>query len=117
MKTASDYGEEPYNWPLEDREWHDNYRCNRVVIIDDFRGSLPFNTLLRYLDRYPVSLPVRGRAPRPFMATHIYITSHMHPRDVYSSEKIQEAIEQLLRRISEIWHYEKTPIGFIRTKE
>lgn len=98
-------------WDLADTGWQDRYRGEVCVIIDDFRGAgIRFSELLRYLDGYEVTLRRRGRMPAPFMATHIWITSSVHPRNLYNSDLIgAESIDQLLRRITEIVHVE-TPL-------
>lgn len=80
-------------------QWFDGYNGQPVVLIDDFRGSYcTFHQLLRYLDRYPLDVPVKGGfvnwSPR-----RIYITSSKSPREVYN---VDEDIQQLLRRITKI---------------
>lgn len=91
----------------DDRGWWDTYRGQSDVVFDDFRGQVPFAFLLRLLDRYPVSVPRRGRAPMPFTATRIWITSCFQPELCYQSERVQDHVEQLLRRITRVIHFDR----------
>lgn len=82
-----------------DLTWWEGYVDQKCVILDDFRAShCMFSLLLRYLDRYPIRVPVKGGS-RPLLATHIIVTSPFHPNNVY---KEREDIGQLLRRIDEV---------------
>lgn len=40
--------------------WWDGYSGERVVIVDEFYGWLPFDLLLRLCDRYPLMLETKG---------------------------------------------------------
>lgn len=85
----------------EDLKWFDGYDGQRAVLFDDFRADFcKFHTLLRYLDRYQISVPVKGGF-KEFAPDRIYITSNKHPATVYNRDA-QEDIKQLLRRIDEI---------------
>lgn len=84
----------------EDLKWWDGYSGEKHVILDDFRGShVQFSTLLRILDSKPFRVPIKG-SMAPLLARKIWITSPYHPSDVYSSEKVLENLNQLIRRIS-----------------
>lgn len=83
-----------------DKGWWDLYTGETKMIIDDFRGQIPFCELLRILDRYPVRVPRRGRDPIALLVDEVWITSHKHPREVYKDEAVREDIDQLLRRIT-----------------
>lgn len=88
-----------YVHPLDDKGWWDGYTGQRIVILEDFRGELPYNQLLRILDKYPYSVPRRSRQPIPFVAEQVIITSSLSPQEVYHRRNDQDSIEQLLRRI------------------
>lgn len=94
--------ENPYWFNLSDKGWQDGYTGQYGCIIDDFRGSIPYDELLRMLDRYPYSLSRRGRMPIPFLSRVIVITSSMPPAMVYKKRSAQDGIEQLLRRLTEV---------------
>lgn len=91
-----------YWWQLNDRDWQDGYRGQSSVIIDDFRGSIPYDQLLRMLDRYPFSVSRRGRLPFPLLARTIIITSSLSPEQCYRRRHQQDGIGQLLRRIEHL---------------
>lgn len=94
-----------YRHSWEDKGWWDRYRGEKAVILDEFRCQIPFHQLLTWLDGYEISMPRRGRPPRPFLATDIWITSSKHPRDCYDKEKLGEDVSQLLRRITTVTEF------------
>jgi len=55
-------------------------QCN--VIIDEFRGAIDISHILRWTDRYPVRVEVKGSS-KPLMAEKIWFTSNLHPKDWY----------------------------------
>lgn len=86
----------------EDLKWFDGYEGQPWVLFDDFRADFcKFHTLLRYLDRYPVKVPIKGGFEN-WAPTKIFITSCHHPKDVY--QKSEEDVQQLIRRITSIIH-------------
>jgi len=58
------------------------YRGQERVIIDEFRGSISINHLLRWLDRYPVIVEIKGSS-QCLLAREFWITSNLHPRFWY----------------------------------
>lgn len=89
-----------YVYKLNDKNWQDGYTGQDIIIIDEFRGQIAFCELLRMIDRYPYSLPRRGREPAPFLGRHIIITSSIPPWEVYENIcNENDRIDQLLRRI------------------
>lgn len=65
-------------------QWFDGYMGHANVLLDDFDGcSVPFDLLLRLLDRYPMTVPVKGDSvnwrPRRF-----FITSNVDLDDWYT---------------------------------
>lgn len=73
--------------PSDDLRWFDGYQGEDQILLDDYRGAADVSFLLRFLDRYPVNLPVKGGF-EPLRATKIYITSNEEPpfghtHDVY----------------------------------
>lgn len=65
-----------------DYNWFDGYVGQRIVILDDYRGEYKIQLLLKLLDRYPMSVPIKGGfvnwAPKK-----VYITSNIHPKCWY----------------------------------
>lgn len=101
-QASSDGLDQLYAHTTMDKGWWDLYQGQENVLLEDFRGCIPFNELLRLLDGYPVNVPRRGRAPVPFMAKRIWVTSSKAPDQIYTSDSVRENINQLLRRITEI---------------
>lgn len=91
-----------YTWNLRDKDWQDKYMGQETVIIDDFRGTIPYEELLKMIDKYRYDVSRRGRAPRPFLAKKIIITSVLRPEQVYHNRHAKDSIEQLMRRLKVI---------------
>lgn len=89
-----------YVLPLQDKGWWDGYRQQEVVIINEFRGQIPYSELLDLIDKWPKSVPRRGREPLPFTSKKIIITSSLEPNEVYHNLSINDSLTQLYRRIN-----------------
>lgn len=85
---------------LEDNGWWDNYDGQEIVIINDFKGEIKYGTMLQLVDKWPYTVKRRNRAPVPFLAKKVIITSIMKPEDCYFNLHSKDGIEQLMRRIS-----------------
>jgi hypothetical protein len=103
-KTRKVYDDNPdvYTWSGT-WPWFHGYRGETTVLFDDFRGTIPFNQLLRLLDRYPCTVETKGGFMK-WRATKIYVTSALKPEDCYDKEKFHadDHIAQLLRRITDV---------------
>jgi len=75
----------------------DGYNQHENVVIDEFRGSISISHILRWFDRYPVVIEVKGGAVC-FSARKIWITSNLHPVDWYPDID-QATRDALLRRL------------------
>lgn len=103
----------------ETATWWPDYKGEKVILIDDFVGKIPFPTLLRILDRFPFSCPQKGTSTW-LQATEIWITSNtifemwmmdFYPKDLYRREALE-------RRIHHIYHLPTTPPpGFLTPQE
>ena len=80
--------------------WWDGYHHDEVVL-DDFYGWLPFDTLLRLLDRYPLLVETKG-GQASFIAKTIVITSNALPREWYQNIRNYSA---LARRIDVVMKF------------
>lgn len=60
----------------------DGYQGESSVVLDEFRGQVEISHLLRWTDKYPVLLEIKGAAV-PLKYTRLWITSNLHPRDWY----------------------------------
>lgn len=91
-------------YPKDPRsKFWDGYRGQEHVVIDEFRGGIDISHMLRWLDRYPVVVEVKGSSV-VLKATHIWITSNIHPREWYPTLD-QETLNALLRRL-QITHFD-----------
>lgn len=94
-------GKECYEW-INDGGWWDTYDGQEVVIMNDFRGEIPYNTMLQLVDKWNTKVRRRGREPINFTSKMIIITSSLSPEEVYRNRNAEDKIEQLLRRIKVI---------------
>lgn len=85
----------------------DGYSGQNHVVIDEFRGGINISHILRWLDRYPVIVEVKGSSTC-LVASKIWITSNLHPRDWYP-DLDQATMDALLRRLT-ITHF-SIPFG------
>lgn len=76
------------------------YSGQRNIVIDEFRGGIDIAHMLRWLDRYPVRVEVKGGS-QPLMAEQYWITSNLHPENWYP-ELDAETRDALLRRLNVI---------------
>lgn len=87
-----------YWLPVEDKGWWDGYDGQEVVVIDDFRGQLPYSQLLRLCDWTPMMVSQRCKAPAPFLAKRLYVTAPQPPEDTYPNLSQRDSMDQLRRR-------------------
>lgn len=78
------------------------YRGQKTAVIDEFRGGIDISHMLRWLDRYPVMLEIKGSSTVHAVET-FYITSNVDPRAWYP-ELDSPSLQALLRRLT-ITHY------------
>lgn len=82
-----------------DNGWWDGYHQQPVVIMNDFRGEIPYNNLLKLCDKWPEKVRRRNREPIYFTSNTIIITSSLHPAAIYKHRDEEDKLEQLYRRI------------------
>jgi len=75
----------------------DGYQVQENVVIDEFRGGIDISHLLRWLDRYPVRVEIKGSS-RPLLVRRIWITSNIGPSDWYPLVDA-ETLNALMRRL------------------
>jgi len=86
-----------YNVP-KDNGWWDNYIQQDTVVMNDFRGEIPYNELLQIVDKWPHEVRRRNKPPLPFISKTVIITSSLHPADVYNRRHDEDNLAQLIRR-------------------
>lgn len=70
-------------YPKDPRsKFWDGYRAHENVVIDEFRGDIDISHILRWFDRYPVIVEVKGSSTI-LRASRIFITSNIPPREWY----------------------------------
>lgn len=82
---------------LEDK-WWDGYNGQETVIFNEFRGQVSFNELLTLVDKWPHTVPQRGKEPVPFLAKKLIVTSVKEPQEIYWRQDGDEPWEQFERR-------------------
>lgn len=81
--------------------WFDGYDQHPIVLFDDFSGScFKISYLLKLLDRYPMSVPIKGSFVS-WLPREIYITSNLDPRSWFSGAH-DEHVAALFRRFTNI---------------
>lgn len=63
-------------------KWWDGYKGQEQVILDEFDGQIGITHLLRWLDKYPCSVEIKG-GQVPLKALHFWITSNKRPEEWY----------------------------------
>jgi len=91
-----------YMAPTRDVHFWIGYTNQRVCVFDDFRGGIDFDQFLKILDRYKLTIHVKG-GEKTFNSEKIYITSDRPPEKCYNPE--DGDIVQLLRRINTITEF------------
>ena len=71
-------------------------------MVDEFRGDIAIAHFLRWLDRYPVLVEVKGGSV-VLKAERIWLTSNLDPRQWYP-EADSDTVDALFRRIN-ITHF------------
>lgn len=102
-RTAVEMSGEDVWMSGRDLKFWDGYWGQKSVIIDDLRKeTVTFPELLKILDVYNYRVNVKGSSQQ-LLATKIFITTPYTPEVTYAG--VGEDIKQLLRRITEIWHF------------
>jgi len=76
----------------------DGYNGHKHVVIDEFRGVINISNVLRWFDRYPVLVEIKGSSS-VFRAEKIWITSNLHP-DQWYPELDDQTRAALKRRLN-----------------
>lgn len=63
-------------------KWWSGYGGQRNVVVDEFRGDIDISHILRWTDRYPVSVETKGGS-QPLCAVKFWFTSNLHPSAWY----------------------------------
>lgn len=99
-KAWGEAGMDAYPKDPRTKFW-DGYNGQRKVVIDEFRGSIDISHMLRWLDRYPVIVEVKGSSTC-LVADEIWITSNLDP-NLWYPELDSETRSALLRRLQIVY--------------
>lgn len=95
-KAWSEAGEDAYCKDPRSKFW-DGYQNQVNVVIDEFRGGIDIAHLLRWFDRYPVRVEIKGSS-RPLVARNIWVTSNLDP-ELWYPEVDSMTKDALMRRL------------------
>lgn len=85
-------------YPKDPRtKFWDGYNGQQHVVIDEFRGGIDISHILRWLDRYPTIVEVKGSST-VLKATHIWITTNLEPARWYP-DLDNDTLAALMRRL------------------
>ncbi len=88
--------------------WLDGYKGQKWVLFDDFSGQIALVQLLRMLDRYPISLPVKGGHVDFTPAETVVLTTNIHPRMWYKWQGRESQYPALARRITKVYEFNES---------
>jgi len=105
-------GDEALFIKMPSNHWFDGYFGQDVALFDDFRANwFTYGFLLRVLDKYPLSVEIKGGSVQWSPKT-IYITAPNRPEVLYANiaNRADGSIQQLLRRITEVKLFGEEPV-------
>lgn len=101
--------------------WWDGYKGQDIVVIDEFYGWIPFDEMLRLLDRYPLTVETKGGCQN-FNSKIVFITSNKHPSEWYSrswdSAPLYRRLDVIIRKdCGKPFVFEKPTMGGDEVKQ
>lgn len=84
-------------------KWWDGYKGESNVILDEFRGQISIEHVLKWLDKWPCFVEEKG-GQIALKATNFWICSNLSPTDWYPDID-PETLAALLRRLT-VTHFE-----------
>lgn len=101
FKAHGEYDPKTHYVKNVNEEWWDGYKGQPIVILNEFRGQIPFTEMLDLIDCWPKTVKWRGKESVPFLARHIVIASIKRPEDVYvNQDQMGEPWGQWTRRVN-----------------
>lgn len=74
--------------------WFPGYHGQSVMAFEEFRGQVPLQRMLQYLDKYPTHLEQKGGA-FPARFTLVFVTSNSEPHEWYKNDPMHPRDEEL----------------------
>ncbi len=90
-------------WKIPTTKFWDGYDGQENVVIDEYRGKIDIAHMLRWCDKYPCTVEVKGGATA-LAVKKMWITSNIHPREWYP-DLDEPTLQALLRRL-EIYEFQ-----------
>lgn len=88
----------PVYFKSSTNKWWDGYNGEENVVIDEFDGQIGVVHLLRWLDKYPCSVEIKGGST-PLRAIRFWITSNVEVDQWYPTLGLRQ-VDALKRRVS-----------------
>ncbi len=86
-------------------KWFDDYKGQDVLLLDEYRSNFDIASLLKYLDRYPLTVQCRY-SNKTACFTKVYIVSNIPLCKQYENSNLdKETLQALYNRIKYIIHY------------
>ncbi|HIA02587.1 MAG TPA: hypothetical protein EYN66_11865 [Myxococcales bacterium] len=92
------------SWAQKSGGFWCGYKGQPIVVLNEFKGDMPFGELMELCDKWPKNVNIKGRAGVPFMAKKFIITSAVSPEETYHKLKLSMqqnqdgSFDQLYRR-------------------
>lgn len=99
-RAWSEAGLEAYPKDPRTKFW-DGYAGHEHVVVDEFRGGIDIGHVLRWFDRYPVLVEVKGSAV-VLKAKALWLTSNLDPR-LWYKDCDPETVAALMRRLEVVY--------------
>lgn len=90
-------------------KWWDGYRGQTKVVIEEFDGCIGITHLLKWFDKYPCGVEVKGGC-EPLLATEFWVTSNVSPDEWWGRQEGKKPTEEqlaALRRRIQVTHFER----------
>ncbi len=78
-------------------KWWDGYEGEEVVVLDEFKGSIPLGLLKTWVDRYPCTVEVKGGSVQLLTKVTV-VTSNRPPWEMYQGERVSNVERAALLR-------------------
>ncbi len=101
-----------------DKVLFDAYHGQPVLVFEEFKGQIPINDMLNYLDIYPLNLPARYN-DRIACYTDVYLTSNLPLENMYADAQrgYPNIWNAFIRRIRDVVEFVGTDITINHNKE
>jgi len=101
-----------YVWKPSNGNWFDGYDGEKKIIIDEFRGSMPWADILGLLDRNEFRAQFKGGFVN-IQADKFVITSPFPPCKWYKDDDRYDKFAQLERRLTQVIEYKGGLTGYV----